>query len=412
MKTRIPILILILFLAYTSVKGQWTQLNSGTTKNLSAMSQNQAGSLFAVSAGSLGIILKSDDNGDTWYDVAANTHGFSDIVFVDENTGLAIPENQDTIFRSLDGGNTWQHQYSPNCSGWGYGFPEVYFTDSMTGYSPGYKTTDGGDSWFLQNQLLNSFPYVPNAISFINDSTGIVAGFAYVGVNYKTTDYGNTWTAVNIPMYTWEIYSLHFPTAQTGYCTSQKFQSAHESQIIKTTDGGDNWSEIYTTSMSSLFNSIYCTDDNTCYAVGNNGNILKTIDGGVTWGVQNSGTTQSLREVFFTDANTGYIIGDNGIILKTTNAGGATGLNQFSDPENSISLYPNPFHDTFTIQVNLENSPCSQFTLYNSFGQEIISQTLKKNTNIIDLSAYSNGIYFYTLTSETNSIKTGRLIKQ
>lgn len=39
------------------------------------------------------------------------------------------------------------------------------------------------------------------------------------------------------------------------------------------------------------------------------------------WVIQNSGTKKNLNSVFFTDVNTGYAVGDSGIILKTTNGG-------------------------------------------------------------------------------------------
>jgi photosystem II stability/assembly factor-like uncharacterized protein len=70
------------------------------------------------------------------------------------------------------------------------------------------------------------------------------------------------------------------------------------------------------------------------FAVGNNGTISKTSDGGASWDTtSHSGTTQHLRSVYFTDVNTGYAIGDGGIILKTTVGGGfwsqlASGTNQ------------------------------------------------------------------------------------
>jgi photosystem II stability/assembly factor-like uncharacterized protein len=68
-------------------------------------------------------------------------------------------------------------------------------------------------------------------------------------------------------------------------------------------------------------NTIYFTDANTGYAVGDSGIIIKTINGGVSWTVQPSGTASHLMSVYFTDANTGYVVGDNGIILKTTTGG-------------------------------------------------------------------------------------------
>ncbi|MCY1722605.1 hypothetical protein OU798_19805 [Prolixibacteraceae bacterium Z1-6] len=69
------------------------------------------------------------------------------------------------------------------------------------------------------------------------------------------------------------------------------------------------------------------------YAVGGEGMIKKTTDGGQTWDPQESGTTLSLTTVFFIDENIGYATGayspkctgedcnKSGLILRTTNGG-------------------------------------------------------------------------------------------
>ena len=69
-------------------------------------------------------------------------------------------------------------------------------------------------------------------------------------------------------------------------------------------------------------------DANTGYAVGGEGTILRTTDGGSTVEHgQPSGTTTWLRDVCFTDANTGTAVGgnwyseDGGIILRTFDGG-------------------------------------------------------------------------------------------
>jgi photosystem II stability/assembly factor-like uncharacterized protein len=48
---------------------------------------------------------------------------------------------------------------------------------------------------------------------------------------------------------------------------------------------------------------------------------LKTIDAGANWSFLTSGTTIDLKSVYFTDANTGYAVGESGLILKTIDAG-------------------------------------------------------------------------------------------
>ena len=74
----------------------------------------------------------------------------------------------------------------------------------------------------------------------------------------------------------------------------------------------------------NLLESVFFTDSNTGYAVGNAGTILKTADGGVTWSIYSSGPINQLNSVFFTDANTGFAAGTGStgdLILKTSDAG-------------------------------------------------------------------------------------------
>jgi len=65
-------------------------------------------------------------------------------------------------------------------------------------------------------------------------------------------------------------------------------------------------------------------DANTGTVVGDYGTIVRTTDGGNSWTVQASGTTQDLWAVSFTDANNGTAVGGTiggSTILRTTDGG-------------------------------------------------------------------------------------------
>lgn len=51
------------------------------------------------------------------------------------------------------------------------------------------------------------------------------------------------------------------------------------------------------------------------WIVGNGGTILHTIDGGATWEIETSPTSQNLQSVYFLDAVHGWAVGNNGTIL-------------------------------------------------------------------------------------------------
>jgi photosystem II stability/assembly factor-like uncharacterized protein len=99
--------------------------------------------------------------------------------------------------------------------------------------------------------------------------------------------------------------------------------------ILKTTNGGTNWS-LLNTGTTEAIRSLYFVDANTGYAVGgytSGGVILKTTNAGATWTSQVSGSNKWLNSVYFTDMNTGYAVGGestSGKVVKTTN-GGQTG---------------------------------------------------------------------------------------
>ncbi|MBM3241900.1 hypothetical protein FJZ31_36985 [Candidatus Poribacteria bacterium] len=98
--------------------------------------------------------------------------------------------------------------------------------------------------------------------------------------------------------------------AATILCLSE-FAFAQKWEIVRRGDWETN------------FNDVHFVDARNGWAVGEDGVIAHTTDGGVTWTPQNSGTTNSLIGVDFVNANEGWIVGGNGTILHTIN-GGAT----------------------------------------------------------------------------------------
>ncbi|HRI46342.1 MAG TPA: YCF48-related protein [Ignavibacteriaceae bacterium] len=72
---------------------------------------------------------------------------------------------------------------------------------------------------------------------------------------------------------------------------------------------------------SGNFISIRFVDSMYGWAVGGNGIIFASTDGGLDWVLQERKTTQKLRAIFFVNRNIGWVVGDSGTILTTTNGG-------------------------------------------------------------------------------------------
>ena len=78
--------------------------------------------------------------------------------------------------------------------------------------------------------------------------------------------------------------------------------------IVRTTDGGNSWT-IQASGTTQTLWAVSFTDANNGTAVGEGGTIVRTTDGGTHWTSQASGTTLQLRGVSFTDANNGAAVG-------------------------------------------------------------------------------------------------------
>ena len=109
------------------------------------------------------------------------------------------------------------------------------------------------------------------------------------------------------------LNSVDFGDENTGWAVGEN------GTIIKSTDSGENWNLQYSGTTERL-HSVHAFNENTIYAVSENGAVLKSINSGANWSSQGGGTSIINRSYFF-DENIGWVIGNNGVILKTTNAG-------------------------------------------------------------------------------------------
>ncbi|MGD8922022.1 MAG: YCF48-related protein, partial [Candidatus Zixiibacteriota bacterium] len=67
--------------------------------------------------------------------------------------------------------------------------------------------------------------------------------------------------------------------------------------------------------------SVYFVDDEFGWAVGEFGAAIHSEDGGNTWTVQTTGTSQNLWKVQFLNRADGWAVGDSGTVIETNDGG-------------------------------------------------------------------------------------------
>lgn len=239
-------------------------------------------------------------------------YGLRDVVFIDNQKIVAVG-SQGVILKSDNGGNTWRKIRSANNKH----LYNVQFTTNKIGYAIGdtfLKTEDAGESWFTPKIPDESYP-TPTNLFFVNSDVGFV--FGANGKIFKTTNGGLYWKSKNFG-YT-GFSSAYFFNESKGFIVGGS------KTLIKTLDGGETWAKIDLgiEGLSSFidFTKIYFANDLIGFISGNNGEIIKTIDGGNTWKLLSKLKYDiSIRDVFFQDESIGYVLTEN-YLYKTIDGG-------------------------------------------------------------------------------------------
>jgi len=83
-------------------------------------------------------------------------------------------------------------------------------------------------------------------------------------------------------------------------------------------------------------------------------------------------------------------------------------VSEIKNQDHEIFVYPNPATDQITIQTQFTNPTI--FVLYNSQGQEILTEKIIANSNRISTNELANGIYNWKVMDGHAFIQTGKLV--
>lgn len=89
--------------------------------------------------------------------------------------------------------------------------------------------------------------------------------------------------------------------------------------VLRTTNGGASWA-LQTSNTTLDLSGLFAVDGDHAWAVGNLGAIVATSNGGQTWAGQ-AAAGPWLWDVAFTSLQDGWAVGEGGTLLRTTNGG-------------------------------------------------------------------------------------------
>jgi photosystem II stability/assembly factor-like uncharacterized protein len=269
-------------------------------------------------------VWKSADAGRTWQHVGLKSSGQisritihpanPDVAYVAVQGQIWGPNEERGIFRTSDGGSTWEHvlKISENTGAsdlvmdptnprilyaamWNHG-RKPWFVHSGGTDGGIYKSTDGGDSWA---KLGGGLPELVGKIGVDVSASKPDRVYAILeaepgqGGLWRSDDAGESWSLINghRVLHSRAWYYNHITAdpvnADTVYVLNVP--------LMKSIDGGKTWNRV-TTPHSDHHDHWINPTDNQNMISGNDGGATVTFDGGETWSsIMNQPTAQFYR---------------------------------------------------------------------------------------------------------------------
>ena len=331
---------LFLFLSM-AVYPQWNYVNpTGTAENYTALHFVDPFRGYAMTT--YGVLMSTSDRGNRWSKVVTSPRlsgFFLDMTFTSAMEGTVVGAGG-RILHTRDGGLTWDSIES----GTSANLQSVFMYSPALGFIAGLhgtvlKTTDGGLNWSRVPSNLDRDLY---DCWFVSPSKGFVAADKSV---FRTQDGGITWELVLLADSGRNFIRVAFTDTLLGFAVGRN------GAIFKTSDGGNNWTGTPSGTNRYLF-SLSMVGPQTIYVTGSGALILKSTDSGATWNVLPVDFPFDFGSVVFTDEATGTVIGPLGAILHTDD-GGATWIEAtFSTLDNMWDCSFRDSHNGFACGAN------------------------------------------------------------
>lgn len=232
--------------------------------------------------------------------------GFISVFFLNEKDGYVTSYNGG-IYKTTDSAKNWTSLNSTT----NLPIRDIYFLNSDNGFAVGgqnscggtgcippggfiLRTQNAGQTWKKIYTPLNKLEIT--SIYFINNLVGFCVGD---NVIYKTNDGGQNWTENQINNLVGKMMKIKFSDSQNGFivCLFDR--------ILKTTDGGSTW-QITSPQKNSGYYSL--SSSNGASYVSGQGEILKSVDNGISWN-ELANSPSDIYDIHFTTQNIGYAFG-------------------------------------------------------------------------------------------------------
>ncbi|HET9137230.1 MAG TPA: hypothetical protein VFO76_11370, partial [Candidatus Kapabacteria bacterium] len=316
--------LLILLSFFSEASSQWVKISSKAFPVIGSsggMLHFKNGVLW----GGYRSLRVSLDTGKTWVTKINSFPNINDFLmnidFVDAQIGLVRTAGNNSagnIFYTNDQGANWIAQTPPGLSGSRYTInagPGIVISCARDGI---YSSFNGGNSF-----IRTYSGATPNILT--SRGNGVIAAFEAARV-VVSTDFGQSWTVKPFDQTLQDSYSMEFDYCDTNrlYLANEDFFVKHNnvSEVIVSADRGGNWVSKNQQSLG-VFSGAMAVTQNAAYFQTISSGLYRTTDGGNNWTNIPAPTSypDSRMLVALTD-NILVCVDQNGDVWRTDNSGG------------------------------------------------------------------------------------------
>jgi photosystem II stability/assembly factor-like uncharacterized protein len=282
-------------------------------------------------------VFRTTDGGNSWDSVSSFQASVRDLQFLSPSNGWYLNYEEETVYRSQDGGITWEICLEPPQPGF---ISSLFFLNEETGWVGGkkedsgiiYKTNDAGDNW---TEITMGVDH-PSDVFFLDMNYGWAVSDNYVA---RTTDGGNTWEYSQVAGAIY-LQEPHFLNDQFGWMYERNYFD-ETSQLYYSNDGGITWYEDY---------------------------CLPTHG----------------YDMNFDPQGNGWLVGAYGAVLNWNQENLISSNHEFSlsSVKYHMNAYPNPFDGEINFEIEMEQTK-GIFQVFDMNGQIVHSQEIYQESEVL-----------------------------
>lgn len=316
-----------LILRSTDYGVTWSTTDIANGREIKCIKQFTDGRCFITGNG--GLLLVSSDQGASWQEINAGLEEYSlfSIDFLNFTNGV-IGANKAKIFRSSDGGNTWNSSQevfnNPGCE-----VTNIKYEEGGSIVASAFYDTRQFFIHISSNQTVS----YPSPIYFSENRKVIYFGDGRV---FFVSFYGGK-----------GYFSCYYPST---YLVST-------SEMINTN-----------------FTSISVTPSGSVYLGDDYGKVYTRLIDDAVWGVTENLANKSITWLAFSDPQHGFAVTSDGFLFKYVDPTSGTGSESGNDNPVNFAVwqnYPNPFNNSTILPVSLEKQGNISVILYSVTGEEV-----------------------------------------